>query len=311
MFYKKYNIYIHDDVSYNNIKIFRFSYNPFYDTIQTDLTVSKKNKIFAFLEKLKEQAIKDKLCYNSIYPWDDIEDFTYNKEVIIIYNNDTNHIQGWCNIKYDQYILSDNPIHTLFIDKLVTRTSPKIKYIGVILLQFIREIFNKEIIKYYGTDMRFPETYNKYNEIKVDIIYLYSLTTTIDFYKKTYLTQLQSYSEQENNILKHVFIDIHPEKIHTNSSILKKGLLSLNILHCFECNSVLSDESIKQYKDFEPSSTCISNNSPISIDDSIQSHFIDFTINSINSIFGFRKTRRPTKSIKHRKTKSIINKTTK
>jgi hypothetical protein len=276
MYYKIYKI--PNDELYKNINILRFSFNPFYDTIINDHTKLKSKKILAFLQKLKKQANLDYLAYNYIYPWDDIDYFANNYEVIIAYNCATNHIQGWCNIKYNDFKINEKYTYTVCVDKIVSRASPKIKYIGLLLLEFVRDIcisqsYESNYINYYNTDQR-------YIKISIDIMYLYSLTTTINFYKKTFLTQLND----NNDTLKHVFTYIHPEKLHSSSKIFREQLISLYILHIFECNSVLNDEAIKKYNEFKPKYSAKNNNPMkelIKYDD-----YIDY---NINRIFGSRK----------------------
>lgn len=287
MYYRIYTI-SNNDKLYENIKILRFSYNPFYNsTTDRNILDTRTSNIFSFLMKLKEQAIKDKLCYNSIYPWDDIDEYKNNNtEVIIAYNCITNHIQGWCNLKYDVFNLNEeHRYYTIFIDKLVSRASPKIKYIGLLLLEFVRDILKTPII-YYDSDTRYVYK-STYIKINIDLMYLYSLTPSIDFYKKTFLTQLHSLNENENNILKHVFIYLNPEKIHDTSRSFKQQLLSLNILHTYESNPViLSSKSIEYYNSFKSNENCVNNND--NIDDFIESDFIDY---NIDRIYGPRKTR--------------------
>ena len=276
MYYKIYKI--PNDELYKNINILIFSFNPFYDTIIDDYTKLQSIKISEFLKKLKKQANLDHLAYNCIYPWEDIDYFRNNYEVIIAYNRATNHIQGWCNIKYNDFKINDKYTYTVCVDKIVSRASPKIKYIGLLLIEFVRDIcilqsYESNYINYYNNDKR-------YIKISIDIIYLYSLTTTINFYKKTFLTQLNDNDE----ILKHVFTYIHPEKLHTTSKIFREQLISLYILHIFECNSILNDESIKKYNEFKPKYTAINNHH---MNELIE--YVDYIDYNINRIFGSRK----------------------
>ena len=278
MYYKIYKI--PNDELYKNINILRFSFNPFYDTNIYNYTSLQSKKISLFLQKLKKQANLDYLSYNCIYPWNDIDYFKNNYEIIIAYNCQTNHIQGWCNLKYNDFKMNDKYTYTVCVDKIVTREYPKIKYIGLLLLEFVRDICiiqsnESNYIYYYKTN---------YIKINIDIMYLYSLTTTINFYKKTFLTQLESINVSDNKILNHVFTYIYPEKLHTTSKKFKDQLISLYILHTFECNSLLSNISIKKYNQFKPNYNS-NNNDPI--EEFIESDdYIDY---NINRIFGSRK----------------------
>ena len=286
MYYKIYKI--PNDELYKNINILRFSFNPFYDTnINNDNSLQSK-KISSFLQQLKTQANLDYLSYNCLYPWNDIDYFRNNYEVIIAYNRANNHIQGWCNLKYNDFKMNDKYTYTVCVDKIVTREYPKIKYIGLLLLEFVRDICiiqsnESNYINYYNTDpMYIVKT--KYIKINIDIMYLYSLTTTINFYKKTFLTQLEGKNVSDNKILNHVFTYIYPEKLHTISKKFKDQLISLYILHSFECNSLLSNISINKYNQFKPNYNS-KNNDPI--EDFIESDdYIDY---NINRIFGSRK----------------------
>ena len=237
MYCKKYRIA--NDYNLKYITIFRFIYN--------DNDNDNDRKI---LNDLKELAKNDKLSYNNIYPWDDIEiSVEYkNREIIIAYNNDTNHIHGWCNIEYSTFSDGEKPtyIYTLKIDKLVSREIPKIKYIGLLLLEFVRdECINKSII-YYNIN-------GEYIEINISIMYLYSLTTSLNYYKKTFLTQLHlcDQPERDSQIYQHVFIYINPIYIEKISKKINIYINQLNILHLFECNSILSPRSIKIYNQFK------------------------------------------------------------
>jgi hypothetical protein len=286
MYYKIYNI--PDNENYRNINILRFSYNKFYDTIN-EPDAKERSKILSFLNELKEQAISNNLCYNSIYPWNDIDSFRYNKEIIIAYNYNTNHIQGWCNITYDEYVHDSLITYTACIDKLVSRALPKIKYIGLLLLEFVRDECILKPIYYYRTDPRiYPNP--EYILININLLYLYSLTTSIDFYNKTFLTQLKGNNEEDNNILKHVFIYIDQNRLHKISKKFIKQLLLMNILHTFECNSILCKKSIQKYIDFNPNENCNNNNNSIRNYNDFNQNIINYKINE-RRIFGSRKKR--------------------
>ena len=243
MYYKRY--VITNDDNYKDINILRFSYNPYNTYIPIDIRVKK------LLNNLKEHAIKDELSYNCIYPWNDIDlslDYK-NREIIIAYNIDSNHIQGWCNINYSTFSIDNTPtnLYYLTIDKLVSREIPKIKYIGLLLLEFIRdECINKPIIYYYNNPM-LGSKFDTYGKIVIDIMYLYSLTTSINYYKKTFLTQLNI----RNEILEHVFIYINQKYIGIITKNIKEYISKLNDLHLFECNSILSPKSIMRYERYK------------------------------------------------------------
>jgi hypothetical protein len=147
-------------------------------------------------------------------------------------------------------------------------------------------------IYYYGTD---PRIYTKpeYILININLLYLYSLTTSINFYNKTFLTQLEG-GEEDNeinkNILKHVFIYIHQTRLHRISKKFIKQLLLLNILHTFECNSILCKKSIKKYMEFKPNENCINNNNSIRNYNDFNQNIIDYNIDEMRT-FGSRKKR--------------------
>lgn len=329
MYYKIYRITKEQDESYKDIHILRFSYNPFYDSESE--SKDKSEKITKLLEELIEQGRKDKSCFNSIHPWENII-YETNNEIIIAYNKKTNQIQGWCNIKYDSYnIDNDNGeeafykpieiskkpkmIYTCYIDKLVARALPKIKYIGLLLLEFVRDITiikplndNKGIL-FYEKDVRNPHS-NEYNNIIIDIIYLYASTTSIDFYKKTFLTQSISHdSEKENEIFNHVFKYIRDNRLHNISASFRKQLRNLCDLDTMECKSIISESDKNKYETFKPDEKCKQPNKQIDyIDDS------DTLINyNVDRIYGSRTTRSSIsksslKSLSKSKSKSIIKK---
>jgi hypothetical protein len=250
MFYKKYNIT--NDENFKDINILRFSSNPYTDNnCICDIKVNK------LLDDLKNQAIKDELDFNGIYPWNDFDLDCKNREVIIAYNNRMNHIQGWCNISYSTFSIEEEPtnLYNLIVEKLVSREIPKIKYIGLLLLEFVRdECINKPILYYYNNPT--DETkFQTYGEINIDIMYLYSLTTSISYYKNTFLTQLTLYNQPENDyqILEHVFIYLNEKYIGITSKRIRTYISKLNILHLFECNSILSPKSIMRYERYKPS----------------------------------------------------------
>ena len=264
MYYKRYEI-INDD-NYKDINILRFSYNPYNNNDNDDSRVKK------LLNDLKEQAIKDELSYNCIYPWNDVDlsvDYK-NREIIIAYNTNSNHIQGWCNINYNTFSIETEPtnLYNLIVDKLVSREIPKIKYIGLLLLEFIRdECVNKPILYYYNNPI-IGSKFETYGKINIDIMYLYSLTPSIDYYKKTFLIQLN------NEILDHVFIYINKKNIGIIRKRVKTYISKLNDLHLFECNSILSPKSIMIYNKYKHCKKSKDNNKKI-----------DLFINNNNDIY--------------------------
>jgi hypothetical protein len=290
MFYKIYKIT--NDDTLNDINILRFSYNPFID-MEFEEYSEDDDKINQLLENLKRNAENDILCYNHIYPWKDIRisNDIKNKEILIVYNNKTNHIQGWCNFNYSTFTSNDNPtnLYTLSIDKLVSRAIPKIKYIGLLLLEFIRDECVEKPIKYFHDNPRIKDKYNSYEDINIDIMYLYSLTTSINFYKKTFLTQLQLTDPTHINyeIFKHVFIYLKSQNIDKPTRKLKINLISLSLLHSFECNSVLCAKTIKIYNEFKPPKTCNNDNQPLN--SLITLTNIDYDIKIDKRIFSPRK----------------------
>ena len=260
MYYKIYEIT--NQGQYTDINILRFSYNPL--TIDQVVNPVSDENILAFLNALKEQAISEEVCYNGIYPWNDIHKGPkQNKEIIIAYNKNTNHIQGWCNLQIDKI----DHLFTLIIDKLVSRDKPKIKYIGLLLLEFIRDKCVNEPIFYYNNDYkdRTQPYYNTFYLININVMYLYSLTTSIEFYKKTFLTQMQKVIKTHNdhNILQHVFIYINEKYLHTIRDRQIIYIQMLEILHTFECNSVMSPSSIATYNSYTSPDSCLNNTNSI------------------------------------------------
>ena len=91
-------------------------------------------------------------------------------------------------------------------------------------------------------------------------MYLYSLTTSINFYKKTFLTQMTRLNTEhpDQEIIKHVFI-YYNEDYAVSNRINTEKLTLLYILHIFECNSVMSIDAINTYTQFIPPDQCKSN----------------------------------------------------
>ena len=247
MYYISYDINLLNEI-YQHFKILRFSTNPF--TFYNPY-IKSGNDVIDFIRYLKTLATNDRECYNMIYPWDEIDDdFIPNSEYIIIYNTRTNHIQGWCNIKYSKINDSKTKdfLYTCFIKEIVVRTRPKIGGIGTLIIDFIKnECFSKEI---YFNDI--GENF----KILIDILYIYSLTSSIGFYKKIrYLTNLGDiYKEDE--LYKHVFIYL--QDIHNITKLKRyRGFKeSLKILHEFEVNSMMGEEEIRKYKEYRAPERC-------------------------------------------------------
>jgi len=254
MYYKIYEIKdSNQKYDFANIRIIRFSINKFKINDDDDDDDIEKTK--DLLNEFIKIAQKDVNCYNSIYPWEDI-DHSNNMEILIAYNIISNHIQGWCNLFYSK-INSEKvgSLYTLQISKLVSREIPKDpKYVGLLLLEFVKDIcFDKPI---YFKDI------NGLSRIQLDIMYLYSLTSSIDFYKRTYLTNITKTdaSHQDYNLLQHVFMYLS-EKYKTNiGKKLYTLLTSLEILHSFEIDSKINKEEIMKYKNFIPNRKCLNNN---------------------------------------------------
>jgi hypothetical protein len=143
---------------------------------------------------------------------------------------------------------------------------------------------------------------NEYNRIKIDVIYLYSLTTSIEFYKKTFLTQLSADdSDKQDKILKHVFRYIRPDKIHRITGSFKKQLTSFYDMHIMDCKTLMTDSAIKLYNDFKAPENCNLSNPEIHYK-IFGDNYIDY---NVNRIYGSRTSR----SIKSNfKSKSIIKK---
>lgn len=289
--------------------ILRFSKNNF---VSSKLKRYDDDHLNDFLMQLKEIAEKDKECYNTLYPWEDITELQQNREVIIIYNIVTHHIQCWCNIKYEKINTNGSSLYTCYIDKIIVRDKPKIQKIGTLMIDFIRkECFMEKII---FSDLQGNITIN------MDILYLYSLSTSIDFYNRNPILSSYPFDYKENidineaNILKHVFI-IFSDNIRRdrnfNSFIQSTKWKDFRILHSFEINSIMDDESIAYYRNFEAPIICNNPNTKIqdekiSITGNINKYIpymLDFKRKSSKPI-----TYRPSKPITSR---SVIKKTRK
>ncbi len=176
------------------------------------LFTHNKNKIRKIYDILKKNANEDNICFNTLHPWNDFVNLQYgHSAVLIAYNTLQNIIESWCNLLYKDFKYSgmindvDNGtyIYYLEIDKLVTRSEPKRKGLGTYMMHHIKN--------------------NMMNN--VDILFLYSLPTSINFYRKLVFLTEELY---EN---KHIFYVINPKsRINYNKEILE----SLKILWEFE-----------------------------------------------------------------------------
>jgi hypothetical protein len=177
------------------------------------LFTHNKKKIRKIYDMLKQNANEDNLCFNTLRPWNDYVNLAHGHSVIlIVYNTLRNIIEGWCNLLYKDFVYNgmindaDNgtSIYYLEIDKLITRSEPKRKGLGTYMMNYIKN--------------------NMMNN--VDILFLYSLPTSTNFYRKLVFLTEELY---EN---KHIFYVINPKsKINYNKDILEE---SLKILWEFE-----------------------------------------------------------------------------
>lgn len=254
MFLAKYSIHEHY-INFRNCMILRFSKNAFADIN----IIFESDNIENILKECKNLAsINEEQCYNTIYPWNDIEDngiLNDNSEVIIVYNKN-GYIQGWCNIKYEQINDDDGKIYTCFIDKIVVRSIPKINRIGSLIIDFIK----KECI---SKDINFKDVNTNMNKLQVDVLYLYSLPTSIDFYNDNphtleYSYKSEIFSAKDVNILSLVFIifpnNILDDQIKLYRLLRSKQWINFGILHTFEVNSEMDDKTIQDYREFKPDS---------------------------------------------------------
>lgn len=176
------------------------------------LFTHNKKKIRKLYDMLKKNANEDNVCFNTLHPWNDFVNLAYgHSAVFIAYNTLRNIIEGWCNLLYKDFeyngMINDvdngTSIYYLEIDKLVTRSEPKRKGLGTYMMNYIKN--------------------NMMNN--VDILFLYSLSTSITFYRKLLFLTEEIY---EN---KHIFYVINPNsRINYNQDILE----SLKILWEFE-----------------------------------------------------------------------------
>lgn len=267
MFCKKYSI--NDNNFYDTCIILRFSKNIFVDqrNILTGIDIPN------LLKELKEIAHRDNRCYNNIHPWEDIDvdSLLNNREIIIVYNFITGHIQSWCNISYSKIDSGDKCLYCSFIDKIVVKDKPKIKRIGSLVVDFIRyECFLKPIIYIYYDLIKDEEIVI---EKKMDILYLYSLTSSIKFYDSirnvlAYPFQGMVFSQDDKDKLNHVFIIFSTDLLDNYNkfySFMKSKMwYNFTLLHTFEVNSQMDEDSIRSYHSFISPEDCDINNEIIS-----------------------------------------------
>jgi len=192
-------------------------------------------------------AKEDQECFNMIYPWDDINTLLNNNVFIIVYNKKKNFIQGWANINYSVINNSSNSnvLYTAFIDKIVTRSKPSIKGVGTLILNYIKEKCLNNVY-YYNHES------SQCEKINIDILYLFSLTSSIPFYKKIDFLERLECSECDDftkKIYEHSFY-------YNNTKITEDAIKNFAILWEFENNAVMSDKDIEQYAKFKPNEKC-------------------------------------------------------
>lgn len=254
MYYQIYNI---NDSKFTDIKILRFSYNKFQNFLIYD-TDENNNIVSNFLIFLQSEAVKYQECYKSLEDWHDYS-FFKNGEIIIAFNINTFHIQGWCNIKYEKTSNDEFSYYTLLIEKIITREKPKIKNIGSILLYFIKYMIFDNVILFIDIgDIK--------QLIKLNIFYLYSITSSINFYKKIpFLIHLSD--------IKNDFLSIETQKIHEhvffclNNEVgnlvnkYTKILSRFHELHYFDAKTAfMNKKEIEQFSSYIAPENCIQNN---------------------------------------------------
>ena len=246
----------------NKYEIYNLINNPNYIIIRF---LSCKNYIddehFIFLKNL---AIKDERCFNSIYPWNDTN--TNNTEDIILFNIKLKQIQGWAKIKYSKINNNKGFYYTAYLDQIVTRSSPKLNRAGTILMYFIKEKILNLSICYYDFMKE------KIEKIDIDFFYLYSITPSIPFYKKIdFLVNIDNKEIIGNEKLaEHIFTYIPDKKInYLLSKRTRRNIEGLSILHSFEADiAKLSKKAIQDFNDYKIDETC--NNENILNDEDIK-----------------------------------------
>jgi hypothetical protein len=187
------------------------------------------------LHELRKYAEEDAMCFNTLKAWQDIVNININYTVLVALHKKKYIIQGWCNLKYSKLTLNGgkaNPLSAVYcleIQKIVTRSAPKIKNLGTVMIQFIKEqCMNK--IAYES------------NIINVDILYLYSLPTSIDFYNK--FDDFKVFVDKEGNHTFYYVNNAARPSLFANKEVME----SIEILWGFENTAHMSDEDIIKYK---------------------------------------------------------------
>jgi hypothetical protein len=173
-----------------NILFFKFINLPdqtTIDVIQFEPNGDKcayvfKSLHFVFTEENFEKTanqfyhavVNDVSCFKSkLDPWDDMrESIPPNTCFIIAYNTQLKAIQGWCNLFYDIDDKDHPDFKKLSLDKIVTRSIPELPCIGTLLMNIIHDC---------------------YMESDISLLYLFSIPSAIEFYKKIqFLTQYRN-----------------------------------------------------------------------------------------------------------------------
>ena len=174
-----------------NIVLFHFY--KLKDQYRIDVITSNKNKLeytynreelWKQLNALRKLADSDDECFHALIPWINVteNDLESNKRILVAYNTKLNSIQGWCNFIYEIIKIKHStiPINALYVSEINTRTIPKIKGLGSYMLEFI---INQCIKNVTFTNIDVDLT----TSIDVDVIYLFSLKKSQEFYRKTRL----------------------------------------------------------------------------------------------------------------------------
>lgn len=199
------------------LRIFQHKIDLFKDNHFTTFNLNSQdiNDIFS---RFVQIADDDKVCFNVLNPWNDISNIQRNDCVIIAYNLKNFVIQGWCNIVYNSFDTSKDKTNVsyLYIDKVVTRTVPKINGLGTHLINFIKN----------------------YCMNNVDIMYLFSLPLSQGFYDKFDFFNIH----KTDDVLTYYYIN-PSSKVMNNDS-----LEDIKIFWDFENNAAMQDDVIETYK---------------------------------------------------------------
>jgi len=243
------------------------------------------NKVTKLYNELVLNAILHEKCFNLIYPWNtNIRD---SEEHIIAYNYVTYKILGWCTVEFSQINSADTErnsklkkeYYTAHIQKIVTLPQKQFrtddenidkinfpKYIGKIILLFIYETFMVNNTKIMLNITRFNHKTNQHETKpeanKINYLYLYALTTAIDFYKNNidFLQQLYNPeidNEQQDIIYQHVFYAYNNDDLLGERRLrLKNSYDATYELHPFEINSDMDQETRDVYIAFNAPPEC-------------------------------------------------------